>query len=75
MAKTEIFLTLDNKFEAVAGQAQPAGHDKSQKLFVATKQMLISILRCCHGDNLREMIIRPASIDEQVFPSLFFNLP
>jgi len=61
VAKTEIFLTLTNKFEVSVS----ASEEKNQKLFVATKQMLISILRCCHGDNLKELIIRPATIDEQ----------
>lgn len=61
VAKTEIFLTLSNKFEVPVS----AEDEKNQKLFVATKQMLVSILRCCQGDNLKEIIIRPASVDEQ----------
>ena len=61
MAKTEIFLTLTNKFEVPVSPSE----EKNQKLFVQTKQMLVSILRCCAGENLKEIIIRPATVEEQ----------
>ncbi len=61
VAKTEIFLTLSNKFEVPIS----ANEEKNQKLFVATKQMLVSILRCCTGENLKDIVIRPATIEEQ----------
>lgn len=67
VAKTEIFLTLTNKFEMSISPQE----EKNQKLFVATKQMLVSILRCCHGDSLKEIIIRPASIEEQAVYTQF----
>lgn len=67
VAKTEIFLTLTNKFE----MSVSAQEEKNQKLFVATKQMLVSILRCCHGDNLKEIIIRPAAVEEQAVYTQF----
>jgi len=67
VAKTEIFLTLTNKFEVSVSAVE----EKNQKLFVATKQMLISILRCCHGDNLKDIIIRPATTDEQAVYTAF----
>lgn len=61
VAKTEIFLTLTNKFEMNVSAAE----EKNQKLFVATKQMLVSILRCCQGESLKDIIIRPATVQEQ----------
>lgn len=68
VAKTEIFLTLSNKFEVPVS----ANEDKNQKLFVATKQMLVSVLRCSIvGDSLKEVIIRPATVEEQATYSQF----
>ena len=67
VAKTEIFLTLTNKFEVSVSPTE----EKNQKLFVATKQMLISILRCCQGDVLKDLIIRPATTEEQALYTAF----
>ncbi|PFX34390.1 Ras GTPase-activating-like protein IQGAP1 [Stylophora pistillata] len=58
-SKTEISLTLTNKFEV------PDDDDSDMRaLFVRTKRMIVDVLKIQAGDNLTEILETPAS-DEQ----------
>ncbi|KAL2092382.1 hypothetical protein ACEWY4_012180 [Coilia grayii] len=61
LAKTEISLTLTNKFEL------PEGDDKDTKgLMMKTKKLIVDVIRIQPGDTLTEILETPASSAQEV---------
>ncbi|XP_033633681.1 ras GTPase-activating-like protein IQGAP1 isoform X4 [Asterias rubens] len=59
MAKTEMSLTLTNKFEL-----QEDDDSDKKRLFIKTKRLLVDVIRCQSGDNVTQILNTTAS-DEQ----------
>ncbi|XP_048583306.1 ras GTPase-activating-like protein IQGAP1 isoform X2 [Nematostella vectensis] len=60
ISKTEISLTLTNKFEV------PDDDDSDMRaLFVRTKRMIVEVLLVQHGDNLTEILETPATEEQE----------
>ncbi|XP_038071617.1 ras GTPase-activating-like protein IQGAP1 isoform X2 [Patiria miniata] len=59
MAKTEMSLTLTNKFEL-----QEDDDSDKKRLFIKTKRLLVDVIRCQSGDDVTQILKAPAT-DEQ----------
>ncbi|XP_063051320.1 ras GTPase-activating-like protein IQGAP2 [Engraulis encrasicolus] len=61
LAKTEISLTLTNKFEL------PEGDDKDTKgIMMKTKKLIVDVIRIQPGDTLTEILETPASFAQEL---------
>ncbi|XP_078657748.1 ras GTPase-activating-like protein IQGAP1 isoform X6 [Branchiostoma floridae x Branchiostoma belcheri] len=60
LAKTEVSLTLTNKFEV------PEGDDTDMKaLYTRTKRLIVDVIRVQPGDNLTDILTTPTTLDQE----------
>ncbi|XP_066272351.1 ras GTPase-activating-like protein IQGAP1 isoform X4 [Branchiostoma lanceolatum] len=60
LAKTEVSLTLTNKFEV------PEGDDTDMKaLYTRTKRLIVDVIRVQPGDNLTDILSTPTTLDQE----------
>ncbi|XP_072038418.1 ras GTPase-activating-like protein IQGAP1 isoform X2 [Amphiura filiformis] len=60
MAKTEISLTLNNKFEI-----HEDGDEDTKKLFLKVKRLLVDVIGCQSGDSVEHILTTPATTDQE----------
>ncbi|KAJ7307571.1 hypothetical protein JRQ81_009597 [Phrynocephalus forsythii] len=64
LAKGEISLTLDSKFDATVAKAED--RNDMSTLLLSTKQLLVDVIQSQPGDSLVEVLQTPASEDQEV---------
>lgn len=68
LAKTEVSLMLTNKYEV----PEEDNHSDVKALLLSTKRLIIEVIRCQQsGENLREVLVIPASKEEVGLLPLF----
>jgi Ras GTPase-activating-like protein IQGAP1 len=60
---TQICLTLTNRYTPNGGDEKSEGNN----LFVRTKRFIVEIIHCQPGEDLREILKTPATLEQEVF--------
>lgn len=63
----EVCLVLTNKFEV------PENDPSLNKLFIKTKELLVSVLQFLKGDNLVEALETTSPVEEKLYDSRCMN--
>lgn len=70
LGKTDVCLILTNKYEV-----PEADNPSLQKLFIRTKELLVSVLQFLKGDNLVDALESPSTPEqERLFRSYYFTM-